>query len=115
MLRNTTTTRTVLSFLAEHELYTNYGLNIMEETGLVPGTVYPILQRLIREELAVSQWEDIDPSEEGRPARRLYNLTREGREVNAEFRKAFARRLGRSSERSREKIALLPNSPPQEA
>jgi PadR family transcriptional regulator PadR len=57
-----------------------YGLDVMEATGLPSGTVYPALRRLERDELVESKWE---PEEEAtaqqRPARRYYEVTREGK------------------------------------
>ncbi len=42
------------------------------------GTIYPILARLEAAGWVVSDWEAIDPAEEGRPRRRLYYLTGAG-------------------------------------
>ena len=57
-----------------------FGFDVMEVTGLPSGTVYPALRRLERDELVVSKWE---PEEEAasnqRPARRYYEVTREGK------------------------------------
>ncbi|MEO6909752.1 MAG: helix-turn-helix transcriptional regulator [Edaphobacter sp.] len=57
-----------------------FGLDVMEVTGLPSGTVYPALRRLERDELVESKWE---PEEEAaanrRPARRYYEVTREGK------------------------------------
>jgi DNA-binding PadR family transcriptional regulator len=57
-----------------------FGLDVMEITGLPSGTVYPALRRLERDELVESKWE---PEEEAarsqRPARRYYEVTREGK------------------------------------
>lgn len=55
-----------------------YGLELSEETGLQPGTAYPILLRLENEGWVTSRWEDIDPHAEKRPARRYYRLTAHG-------------------------------------
>jgi DNA-binding PadR family transcriptional regulator len=55
-----------------------YGLELSEETGLQPGTAYPILLRLEDEGWVASRWEEIDPREAKRPARRYYRLTAEG-------------------------------------
>jgi DNA-binding PadR family transcriptional regulator len=55
-----------------------YGLELSEETGLQPGTAYPILLRLEHEGWVASRWEDIDPRAEKRPARRYYRLTAGG-------------------------------------
>jgi DNA-binding PadR family transcriptional regulator len=69
--------------LVVHELLRNatremYGLELCEETGLQPGTAYPILLRLEHEGWVSSRWEDIDPRAEKRPARRYYRLTPDG-------------------------------------
>jgi DNA-binding PadR family transcriptional regulator len=55
-----------------------YGLELSEETGLLPGTAYPILLRLENEGWVTSRWEDIDPRAEKRPPRRYYRLTPNG-------------------------------------
>jgi len=52
-----------------------YGLEIMRATGLASGTLYPILTRLQETGWVRADWEDIDSSVEGRPARRYYSLT----------------------------------------
>nr|WP_207205467.1 helix-turn-helix transcriptional regulator [Microbacterium protaetiae] len=50
---------------------------IIKTTGLLPGTVYPILERLERHGWITSMWEN-EPSRTG-PRRRLYEFTAEGR------------------------------------
>ena len=55
-----------------------YGLQLMQDTGLPSGTLYPILTRLERAGWVTSQWEQIDPAAEGRPSRRYYRLTAQG-------------------------------------
>ena len=73
-----------LSFSAFSVLYAmanghRYGFDIMEATGLASGTVYPVLNRLRRDGLVESSWEDQSlAAEEGRPARRYYALTTDG-------------------------------------
>jgi len=62
----------------ERELY---GLEIATQTGLLPGTTYPILVRLQRVDWVTSRWEQIDPHDEQRPARRYYKLTPRGAEL----------------------------------
>jgi DNA-binding PadR family transcriptional regulator len=68
-----------------------YGLELSEETGLQPGTAYPILLRLEDEGWVTSRWEDIDPRVEKRPARRYYRVTASGA-VEARAALAAARR-----------------------
>ncbi|HEU0016501.1 MAG TPA: PadR family transcriptional regulator [Longimicrobium sp.] len=68
-----------------------YGFEIMDATGLPSGTVYPLLRRLERLACVEARWEDEEQaSREGRPARRHYQLTGEGREVLARGRARFA-------------------------
>src|SRR5439155_6277065 len=68
----------------------HYGLDLMRGTGLPSGTLYPILHRLQEAGWLASRWEEIDPVEESRPARRYYRLTAEGvaaaRQALAELR-----------------------------
>ncbi|GLY01387.1 MULTISPECIES: helix-turn-helix transcriptional regulator [Actinoplanes] len=56
----------------------HYGVQLMRDTGLPSGTLYPVLVRLERAGWVQSRWEQIDPVLEGRPARRYYVLTAEG-------------------------------------
>ena len=50
------------------------GAEIAKKTGLMSGTLYPILRRLEKHGWLSSYWEEIDASEAGRPRRRLYTL-----------------------------------------
>jgi DNA-binding PadR family transcriptional regulator len=62
-----------------------HGFDIMDETGLPSGTVYPALSRLERDGLVRSRWENARIAhEEKRPPRRYYELTSDGRERLAE-------------------------------
>jgi DNA-binding PadR family transcriptional regulator len=63
--------------LADAELE-RYGGEIGSEAGLPSGTVHPILARLEGVGWLESRWEDVDPREAGRPARRYYRLTTSG-------------------------------------
>ncbi len=57
-----------------------YGLEIVKASGLEPGTIYPILQRLRGAGWVSDRWEDPEAGRtEGRPPRRYYRLTIEGR------------------------------------
>ena len=56
-----------------------YGFDIMEETGLTSGTVYPTLDRLETLAYARSEWEDARVAQaEKRPPRRYFRITRHG-------------------------------------
>ena len=61
-----------------------YGFEIMDFTGLPSGTAYPILRRFELEKLVRSRWEgERSASRDGRPRRRYYELTEEGRTLLA--------------------------------
>ncbi len=69
----------ILAAIAEGS---NYGLDIVTSTGLASGTVYPTLGRLRRKGYVRPRWEDQRVAErEGRPRRRYYELSSEGREA----------------------------------
>ena len=70
-----------------------YGLEIAEQAGLKTGTLYPALLRLEKAGVLDSRWEDVEPSEVGRPRRRLYRFTAEG-EVVARDARASVQWLG---------------------
>jgi PadR family transcriptional regulator PadR len=56
-----------------------YGFDIIDQTQLPSGTVYPALGRLERDGLVTSAWEnERDAHADGRPARRYYKLTAPG-------------------------------------
>ena len=67
-----------------------YGFDIMDITGLPSGTIYPALRRMEAAGLVVSQWEgEASAQREGRPARKYYEVTAEGRELLAEALKRY--------------------------
>jgi PadR family transcriptional regulator PadR len=76
--RMTTSLLKVVAALLAEPAAERYGLQIMHDTGLPSGTLYPILVRLERAGWVESRWEDVDPVAEGRPSRRYYRLTGEG-------------------------------------
>lgn len=79
----------VLRALAEQGDQPLYGYDLMRRTELKSGTLYPILTRLERHGYLASEWEAVDPAQAGRPARRVYTLTPEGRGfAQTELRKA---------------------------
>jgi PadR family transcriptional regulator PadR len=54
------------------------GSEILKQTGMLSGTLYPILMRLERAGWLESEWEQLDASEAGRPRKRLYRLSSTG-------------------------------------
>lgn len=75
-----------------------YGLEVIDQTGLSSGTVYPALRRLEADELIRGDWESEEEAHgAGRPARRYYAVTVRGREaleVSLERIRAQQRVLG---------------------
>ena len=67
-----------------------YGFDIMNQTGLPSGTVYPALRRLEQLGLVKSKWErEATAQRDGRPARKYYEVTKAGREALAEAIKRY--------------------------
>jgi PadR family transcriptional regulator PadR len=98
--RMTLPTQQVLRALLADSGREQYGAEIGAAAGLPSGTVHPILARLERLGWVASQWEDIDPSTEGRPARRYYRLTASGAEqARLALARAYRPRTARLSPR----------------
>src|SRR5688572_25518091 len=55
----------------------HYGFGLAEATGDLPGSVYPVLRRMLDAGWLTDRWEVGGP--EGRPPRRYYELTDVGR------------------------------------
>jgi PadR family transcriptional regulator PadR len=92
--RMTLPTQLVLRAMLQDPSGERYGLEICAEAGLASGTIHPILARLEQIGWLESRWEDVDPSEEGRPRRRYYRFSRDGAE-HARFALARAYRTSR--------------------
>jgi DNA-binding PadR family transcriptional regulator len=78
-LRVTAAVAKVLSAFLEDPATDRYGLDLMRASGHPSGTLYPILLRLQNAGWIEAYWEEIDPVAAGRPARRYYRLTPDGR------------------------------------
>ncbi|MFI5013427.1 MAG: PadR family transcriptional regulator [Hyphomicrobiales bacterium] len=65
----------VLKLFLEAPREKRSGAAISREAKLGSGTLYPLLARLEQAGWLASEWEEIDPSEAGRPRRRYYSLT----------------------------------------
>ncbi len=68
----------VLKAMLENPSSDFYGLELVEQTHIKSGTLYPILMRLEGTGWLESDLENIDPKVAGRRARRYYRLTRVG-------------------------------------
>ena len=59
-----------------------HGYDLMKETGLSSGTLYPLLIRMAEKGLIEAEWRE--PAQVGRPARHAYKLTAAGIELARE-------------------------------
>lgn len=71
----------LLAAVLEDPAQERWGSWLGERIGAPSGTVYPLLRTLELRGLLESRFEDVDPSEVGRPRRRLYRLTGQGETV----------------------------------
>lgn len=77
-------TKAVLAALLADDSETGiYGLQLAKDLDLPTGTIYPILVRLVRNGYATAAWEQL-PEDTGKPRRRFYRLTEQGRAAAAE-------------------------------
>jgi PadR family transcriptional regulator, regulatory protein PadR len=53
-----------------------HGYDLMKQTGLHSGTLYPLLMRMGEQRLVEAEWRE--PVQPGRPARHAYRLTADG-------------------------------------
>jgi DNA-binding PadR family transcriptional regulator len=53
-----------------------HGYDIMKETGIFSGTLYPLMMRMTDQGLVEAEWRE--PAQPGRPARHAYRLTAQG-------------------------------------
>ena len=68
-----------------------YGFDVMEACVLPSGTVYPALRRLEKARLLKPRWESaVEAHAEGRPRRRTYELTADGRAALPEAERKLA-------------------------
>jgi PadR family transcriptional regulator, regulatory protein PadR len=74
-MRSSHQTRILLQAFLDRPTEEVYGFELSQVTKLQAGTLYPILQRLLREGWLTARWETIDESAEGRRRRRYYRLT----------------------------------------
>jgi PadR family transcriptional regulator, regulatory protein PadR len=68
--------RLLLDVLATQRQQWRYGYELMKETGLSSGTLYPLLMRMMDQGFLEAEWQA--PTQPGRPARHAYRLTAVG-------------------------------------
>lgn len=66
----------LLDALLANRLEWRHGYDLMKETGLSSGTLYPLLMRMTDQGLVEAEWRE--PAQPGRPARHAYRLTDAG-------------------------------------
>lgn len=66
----------LLSALADGSLKWRHGYDLMKATGILSGTLYPLLMRMTEQGLVEAEWRE--PEQPGRPARHAYRLTAKG-------------------------------------
>lgn len=76
-IRRSPQTLAVLSALSRSSQRWQYGYDLLQETGLKSGTLYPILARLQQGGWLEQRWQKA--SGPGRPPRHLYRLSRQGK------------------------------------
>ncbi|HEX7656754.1 MAG TPA: PadR family transcriptional regulator [Sphingomonas sp.] len=67
---------TLLAALSVRTQEWRHGYDLIKETGLLSGTLYPLLMRMTEQGLVDAEWRE--PVQQGRPARHVYRLTAEG-------------------------------------
>jgi PadR family transcriptional regulator PadR len=69
------TSAAVLALFLNEPERERFGLDILKDTGIPSGSLYPILHRMEREGLLIAKWEPLeDATSNGRRPRRLYRL-----------------------------------------
>lgn len=68
--------RILLDSLCAQPLEWRHGYDLMKETSLSSGTLYPLLMRMTDQGLVDAEWRE--PAQPGRPARHAYRLTAAG-------------------------------------
>ncbi len=68
--------RLVLAALCAQVQQWRHGYDLMKETGLLSGTLYPLLMRMTDNGFVEAEWRE--PAQPGRPARHVYRLTAKG-------------------------------------
>lgn len=68
--------RALLAAMSAQAQQWSHGYELMKETGLLSGTLYPLLMRMTEQGLVEAEWRE--PAQPGRPARHAYRLTATG-------------------------------------
>ena len=66
----------LLSAFSEGSAEWRHGYDLIKQTGILSGTLYPLLMRMTEQGIVESKW--MQPAQPGRPPRHLYRLTAAG-------------------------------------
>lgn len=100
--RITQQTERILEILASDPSAEFAGAEIERATKIAKGTIYPAMARMTVMGWLTWRWEEIDPSEAGRPRKRLYKITAEGEMAARKIEnEAAARARARELKRAR--------------
>ena len=102
--------QTVLKAFLEDPDTEHFGLDLIAATGMLSGTVYPILARLEDAGWLHSHLVDVHYEDIGRRARRLFGLTPEGHEKARSALEAAQKRA--EDQRAKSQVRLLAESQP---
>lgn len=69
----------------------HHGYDLMKETGILSGTLYPLLMRMTDQGLVEAEWRP--PTQVGRPPRHAYRLTSAGAALAQDVREPGAAAL----------------------
>ena len=64
-------TKILLGAFERSDSQWRYGYDLSKETGIAPGTMYPLLKRLEADRILESRWKDTG---KGTPPRKMYRL-----------------------------------------
>lgn len=78
--------RLLLESMSAHRQEWRHGYDLMKETGLSSGTLYPLMMRMTDQGLVEAEWRE--PAQPGRPPRHAYQLTATGFALALEMRNA---------------------------
>lgn len=67
---------TLLGALSRQPQEWRHGYDLIKETGLLSGTLYPLLMRMSDQALVEAKWSEV--TQPGRPPRHMYRLTGAG-------------------------------------
>lgn len=87
--------RLVLSALLEQRFEWRHGYDLLKQTGLSSGTLYPLLMRMTDGGLVEAEWRE--PAKVGRPPRHAYRLTASGVSLALQFTGAGSALPGREA------------------